>query len=68
MAFGFKELLIILVVVLVLFGAGKLPKVMADVGKGIRGFKRGMNNQDDVDSDAEPGKITKAEKDAEKDV
>lgn len=39
---GIGELLIILLVVLVLFGAGKLPNVMGDFGKGLSEFKKGM--------------------------
>lgn len=39
---GFKELLVILVLVLVLFGAGKLPKVMEQLGKGMSAFKDGL--------------------------
>ncbi|OCP25077.1 MULTISPECIES: twin-arginine translocase TatA/TatE family subunit [unclassified Ensifer] len=38
--------LIVLAVVLVLFGRGKIPELMGDVAKGIRSFKRGL--QDDV--------------------
>lgn len=38
---GITELLIIGVLILVLFGAGKLPKVMEDLGKGISAFKDG---------------------------
>lgn len=44
---GLPELLIILLVVLVLFGAGKLPSVMADMGKGINAFKKGMSGKDE---------------------
>ncbi|MBI4798708.1 MAG: twin-arginine translocase TatA/TatE family subunit [Desulfarculus sp.] len=36
---GFQELLIILVIVLIIFGAGKLPSVGANLGKAIKGFK-----------------------------
>jgi sec-independent protein translocase protein TatA len=36
------KILLILVIILILFGAGKLPKVMEDLGKGIRAFKKGM--------------------------
>ncbi|MBN8828679.1 MAG: twin-arginine translocase TatA/TatE family subunit [Sphingobacteriia bacterium] len=36
---------IVLLIVLVLFGAGKLPKVMGDVGKGLRNFKKGLNGE-----------------------
>ena len=36
------KIILILVIILIIFGAGKLPKVMEDLGKGIRAFKRGM--------------------------
>ncbi|MDZ5761437.1 twin-arginine translocase TatA/TatE family subunit [Lyticum sinuosum] len=39
------EMLVILLVVLILFGAGKLPQVMRDLGKGVRAFREGMNDQ-----------------------
>lgn len=39
---GFGEILVILVLVLILFGAGKLPEVMRDLGKGMNAFKDGM--------------------------
>lgn len=42
MGIGFSELLIILVIVFVIFGAGKLPKVMGDMGKGLKSFRDGM--------------------------
>jgi sec-independent protein translocase protein TatA len=41
--FGITEILVILVLVLVLFGAGKIPSVMADLGKGIQSFKKAVN-------------------------
>jgi len=41
--FGTTELLIIMVLVLVVFGAGKLPQVGSALGKGIRNFKSGMS-------------------------
>ena len=47
MSMGPMELVIILVIVLVLFGAGKLPRVMNDVGKGIRSMKEGLQGKDD---------------------
>ena len=40
------ELLLILVIVFVLFGAGKLPQVMGDIGKGIRGLKKGLKEDE----------------------
>jgi sec-independent protein translocase protein TatA len=45
------ELLVILLIVLVLFGAGKLPKVMSDIGKGIRSLREGMKGEDDKEKD-----------------
>lgn len=44
---GTTELIIILVIVLVIFGAGKLPKVMKDVGKGVKSFKEAMSGEDE---------------------
>jgi sec-independent protein translocase protein TatA len=46
---GTQELVIILVIVLVIFGAGKLPQIGGALGKGIRDFKKGMDNDDDDD-------------------
>lgn len=43
MSLGIWELLLILAIVLVVFGAGKLPKVMGDLGKGVTSFKKGLN-------------------------
>lgn len=40
------KLLLILLIVLIIFGAGKLPRIMGDVGKGIRGFKKGLGGDD----------------------
>lgn len=42
MKIGFTELLLILVMVFVLFGAGKLPKVMGDLGKGLHNLRKGL--------------------------
>lgn len=41
--FGVPELLIVLVIVLVFFGAGKLPEIGSALGKGIRGFRQSMD-------------------------
>jgi sec-independent protein translocase protein TatA len=43
---GMGELLLILVIVFVLFGAGKLPQVMGDIGKGIKSLKKGLKEDD----------------------
>lgn len=44
---GTQELIIILVIVLVIFGAGKLPQVGGALGKGIRNFKKGINEEEE---------------------
>lgn len=43
MGLSFWHLVVVLVVVLIVFGAGKLPTVMGDLGKGIKNFKEGLN-------------------------
>ena len=45
---GFTEILIILLVVLLLFGAKRLPEVGASIGKGIREFKRSLSDTQDA--------------------
>jgi len=47
---GFKELLVILVVVLVVFGAKKLKTIGSDLGSAVRGFKKSMNEGDQEES------------------
>ena len=47
---GFKELLVILVVVLVVFGAKKLKTIGSDLGAAVRGFKKSMNEGDQDES------------------
>ncbi len=44
---GAVELVVILVIVLLLFGAGRVSGVMQDLGKGVTAFKTGLNTQDD---------------------
>jgi sec-independent protein translocase protein TatA len=44
---GFTELLMILVLVLVLFGAKRVPEIGASIGRGIRDFKRALNGTDE---------------------
>lgn len=61
MGLSFVHLLVLLIVVLIVFGAGRLPQVMGDLGKGIRNFKAGLNG--DTPDHAE--KIEKLEKKAD---
>lgn len=46
---GIPELIIILVIVLVIFGAGKLPQLGESLGKGIRNFRKASKGDDEVD-------------------
>lgn len=46
MSIGIWQLLLILLIVLIFFGAGKLPKVMGDLGKGVRSLKDGMRDEE----------------------
>lgn len=45
---GFTEIMLILLVVLLLFGAKRLPEVGASIGKGIREFKRSLTDTQDA--------------------
>jgi sec-independent protein translocase protein TatA len=47
MGIGFRELLVILLIALVLFGAKKLKTVGTDLGAAVRGFKKAMNDGED---------------------
>jgi len=46
MGMSFGHLIVILIIILVLFGAGKLPQVMSDLGKGLKAFKDGLGSKD----------------------
>ncbi|MBS0184960.1 MAG: twin-arginine translocase TatA/TatE family subunit [Proteobacteria bacterium] len=46
MSIGFWQIILILLIVLIVFGSGKLPKVMEDLAKGIKSFRDGMNLED----------------------
>ncbi|MBE0597002.1 MAG: twin-arginine translocase TatA/TatE family subunit [Desulfuromonadales bacterium] len=61
---GTTELIIILVLVLIIFGAGKLPEIGGALGKGIRSFRKGQqdNEIDVTPNEEEKKKEDKAEK------
>jgi sec-independent protein translocase protein TatA len=46
---GMGELIIILLIVVLVFGANKLPMLGAGIGKAIKNFKRGLNTDEDID-------------------
>ena len=45
------QLLIVLVIVLLLFGRGKIPQLMGDMAKGLKAFKSGMKNDSETNTD-----------------
>jgi len=51
-SFSIWHWLIVLAVVLLLFGRGKIPELMGDVAKGIKNFKQGMSEEDAAKEDA----------------
>lgn len=56
MGFGIKELLIILVIVIVLFGTSRLKGIGTDLGSAIKGFRKSINDEDaEPDSENKPG-------------
>lgn len=48
-SFGWMELLLILFIVLIIFGAGKLPQLGEGLGKAIKGFKKTVHEADAID-------------------
>jgi sec-independent protein translocase protein TatA len=50
MGIGFKELLIILAIALLIFGAKRLRTIGSDLGGAVRGFKKAMDEGDDKES------------------
>lgn len=51
--------LVVAIIVLLLFGRGKIPELMGDVAKGIKSFKKGMKDEDET-ANAEPTKQVEA--------
>jgi len=56
---GMPELLIILVIILIIFGTGKLPEIGSALGKGIKNFKKATAEKDDLELSSP--KLEKAE-------
>ena len=56
---GWQEILLIALIVLLLFGAKRIPEVMRGIGKGVRELKRGMSNIDS-DEPEDRGKVAAA--------
>lgn len=56
---GIGELIVIFMIVLVIFGAGKIPSIARDMGKGINQFKKAMNGELEEDEKDSKKEITK---------
>jgi sec-independent protein translocase protein TatA len=59
---GATELLIILGIVLVLFGARRLPELGSGLGKAIKNFKAGISGKDEIDVTPERDEVTDGSK------
>jgi len=53
-SFGVMELLLILFIVLIIFGAGKIPQLGEGLGKAIKGFKKAVHEPESVEATATP--------------
>ena len=60
--FGLPELLIILVIIIVLFGPGRIGKVAGELGKGIRSFKDGLEGKEDENKKDVPAEVAEEKK------
>ena len=58
MSIGIWQVVLVLLIVLILFGAGKLPKVMGDVAKGVKNFKSGLKDEDEEQKEAIAADVT----------
>ena len=65
MSIGIWQIAIVVVLVVLLFGRGKISSLMGDVAKGIKSFKKGMSS--DVTEDSESKNITSDNSDSKKD-
>ena len=65
MGISFWQIAIVVVIVVLLFGRGKISSLMGDVAKGIKSFKKGMaSDVTDVTDDTEPKNISDENKDS----
>ncbi len=53
------EIALVLVIILIVFGVGKLPQVGGAIGKGLRAFKKGQRGEDDEEEEVEEPKPKK---------
>jgi sec-independent protein translocase protein TatA len=58
---GFTELILILFIVLIIFGAGKLPQLGEGIGKAIKGFKKSVHEADAIEAEAQAAQAAQQE-------
>ena len=56
-SFSLMHWIVVLAIILILFGAGKLPRVMGDFAKGIKAFKAGMKEEDEAEATTPPAQV-----------
>jgi sec-independent protein translocase protein TatA len=59
---GMPELIIILIIVVLIFGAGRISEIGGAIGKGIRGFKKSVNEPDSIDVTSDENDKTASDK------
>ena len=57
-SFSLMHWIVVLAIILILFGAGKLPRVMGDFAKGIKAFKAGMREEDEPEAASAPAQVS----------
>jgi sec-independent protein translocase protein TatA len=62
---GTTELLIVLGIVIVLFGARRLPELGSGVGKAIKNFKAGISGKDEIDVSPKPEEVTESKSESQ---
>ncbi len=72
MSIGFWQIAVVVILVVLLFGRGKISSLMGDVAKGIKSFKKGMatdittDTTTDTSDDSQPKNITENNQDSDK--
>ena len=62
MGISIWQIVLVLVIILILFGAGKIPRVMGDVAKGIKSFKAGMKEGENEEIEVSADEVESSKK------